>query len=332
MMAFGSGVRVRRWAGAIAVAAAVGLAACSGGAPASPPASSPASSPPTAAGASAPPRLFAPGRVSTAAPEFATSFAPDGGTVYFNVASADRKVLRIVHAAREGGQWSAARPVSFSSGAYRDVDPFVTADGGRLYFSSDRSIGGDAPKADFGTWYVERRGDGWGEPIHAGPALDTAASEAFVSVTRSGTVYFGSDAAGEGRRDIYRAPMVDGEHGPPERIALRLATAEAGDAELQAGNPCIDPDERFLIFVADGSPGNPDLFISWRREGRFGPARNLGPRVNSEQADFAPALGPDGLTLFFTSERPGMVAAGAVPGRPPGDIYRVDLPPLLAAE
>ena len=266
--------------------------------------------------------------MSTAAPEFATSFSRDGNTVYFNVASDDRSSLKIVQAAREGDKWSAARPVSFSDGTYRDVNPFVAPDGQRLYFSSNRPPSGTAPKPDFGTWYVERSGDGWSAPIHAGAALDGPASEVFVSLTTDGTVYFSSDAAGPGSRDIYRAPMVNGERGRPERIALRL---EGAAADLPVGNPCIDPQERFLVFVADAAPDNPDLFVSWREDGRFGPARNLGPRINSPQADFAPALGPDGTTLYFTSERPGVVAAGQVAGRPPGDIYQVDLAPLLAA-
>ncbi len=274
------------------------------------------------------PQLFAPGRVSTAAPEFATSFSRDGRTVYFNVASDDRSALKIVQVVREGDGWSEARPVAFSDGTYRDVDPFVAPDGQRLYFSSNRSPGGTEAKADFGTWYVERSGDGWSAPVHAGAALDGPASEVFVSMTADGTVYFSSDAAGPGSRDIYRAPMVNGELGQPERIALRL---EAGGPELAVGNPCIDPEERFLLFVADAAADNPDLFISWRENGRFGPARNLGPRINSAQADFAPALGPDGSTLFFTSERPGIVPAGQVAGRPPGDIYQVDLAPTLAA-
>ncbi|HWM89048.1 MAG TPA: hypothetical protein VNO33_24525 [Kofleriaceae bacterium] len=276
------------------------------------------------------PELFAPGRVSTARPEFATSFSPDGRTVYFDVASDDRKELEMVYAVRENGQWSEARPLRFSDGTYRDVDPFVTADGRRLYFSSNRPLSGTAPKPDFGTWFVERTAGGWGAPVHAGPALDSGANEVYVSLTRSGTVYFGSDAAGQGRRDIYRAPLVGGEY-RPERISLRMAGAAPDQPDLAAGNPCIDPGERFLVFVADGGPDNPDLFISWRRDGRFGPARNLGPAVNSSQADFAPALGPDGETLYFTSERPGVVPAGAVPGRPPGDIYRVDLAAILAA-
>ena len=40
----------------------------------------------------------------------------------------------------------------------------------------------------------------------------------------------------------------------------------------------------------------------------------------------SPSLGADGRSLFFTSERPGLVKEGEVEGRPPGDLYFVRLP------
>ncbi|MCP3919137.1 MAG: hypothetical protein GY711_26655 [bacterium] len=66
-----------------------------------------------------------------------------------------------------------------------------------------------------------------------------------------------------------------------------------------------------------------------RREsdGNWGTARLLPEPVNSAWADFAPALGPGGRVLFFTSERPGMVAE-VVEGQRPGDIYWVRLSAL----
>ena len=42
------------------------------------------------------PEIFAEKVISTELPEFATSFSPDGKTVYFNLASADRKILKIM--------------------------------------------------------------------------------------------------------------------------------------------------------------------------------------------------------------------------------------------
>ena len=82
------------------------------------------------------PRLFAAGAVSTADPEFATTFAADGATVYFDRANADRSKLIILSSTYAGGAWQPAAPLPFSTGEFRDVDPFVVGD--RLYFSSNR--------------------------------------------------------------------------------------------------------------------------------------------------------------------------------------------------
>ena len=87
------------------------------------------------------PEIFARGIVSTEAPEFAVTFTPDGREGFFNRASADRQRLAIMITTRTpAGAWSAPVVAAFS-GTFRDIDPFVTPDGRRLYFSSDRPRG-----------------------------------------------------------------------------------------------------------------------------------------------------------------------------------------------
>ena len=78
------------------------------------------------------------GTVSTAAPEFATSVHAGGTELYFNRANADRSELVVLVSRQVDGVWGEAEAVSFSTGEYRDVDPFITADGARLFFSSNR--------------------------------------------------------------------------------------------------------------------------------------------------------------------------------------------------
>jgi Tol biopolymer transport system component len=68
------------------------------------------------------------------------------------------------------------------------------------------------------------------------------------------------------------------------------------------------------------------LYASQLRAGRWSTARHLAA-LSSPSADLAPAFSPDGNYLFFTSERPGMAPAPAS-GRPPGDIYQVDIAAL----
>ncbi len=165
-----------------------------------------------------PPELFARGTVSTEAPEFAATFTPDGREVYFNRASANRERLTIMTAARtSAGVWSDPVVAGFS-GTFRDVDPFVTPDGRRLYFSSDRPRG-DGPAGVFATWFVERTPSGWGPPIDPGPPLNSTAGDVFVSAARDGTVVFSSSRLGESR--VFMAREIRGAVGRARAPQLR---------------------------------------------------------------------------------------------------------------
>jgi hypothetical protein len=263
------------------------------------------------------PRVFAPGAVSTEEPEFAISFSADGGTAYFNRANAERSKLVIVSSAFANGAWQPAAQLPFSTGAFRDVDPFAAGDG--MYFSSNRPRpGSDA--TDFDTWYVARTGAAWGDPVHVAGGPSGPGNQVFVSIARDGTLYFQSDASGGG--DIYRAPRSGDAY--PAAAPLEGVSTPASES-----NPAISPDGALLVFVSDreGGLGGADLYASRNAGGAWSPAKNLGAAINSTFADFAPAFSPDGNYLFFTSERPG-IAPTPPSGRAPGDIYQIDVAAL----
>jgi Tol biopolymer transport system component len=295
------------------------MAACGGGKAPEAPRPAPA---PLPGYASADPitsvRVFAPGVVSTAAPEFATAFARDGQAVYFDRANDDRSKLAIVASTFANGAWQPAAPLAFSTGEFRDVDPFVAGD--RLYFSSNRPRPG-SPDRDFDTWYVVRTGETWSEPVHVDGAPSGPGNQVCVSIARDGTLYFQSDASGGG--DIYRAARV-GDGYPTAAPVAEITTAAS------ESNPAISPDGTLLVFVSDreGGQGGADLYASRAHGGAWSAARNLGPAINSPFADFAPAFSPDGKYLFFTSERPGIVPTPESGARPPGDLYQIEVAAL----
>lgn len=268
------------------------------------------------------PQIFAAGSVSSRLPEFATTFAPDGRTVYFNIASADRAVLKIAMSEYQDGKWQPPVVLPFADGTYRDIDPFVTVDGQRLYFSSNRPLTTDGQPADFNTWFVEKTATGWGNPQSADAPLNSAATEIFVSLAKNGNLYVSGDLRGENTWTIFRSQYQAGKYTAPTWVDLGLPDT------INVGNPLISPDEDFLIFATRSLPGlgGSDLFISYRENGKWSAAKNLGAPINSPYAEFAPCLSPDGEYLFFTSERPGVVGKDELPGRPPGDIYQVRLP------
>ncbi|MGE0039727.1 MAG: TolB family protein [Vicinamibacterales bacterium] len=301
----------------VLAALAVAAAGCGGGEPASPEAAATA---PAASHAAPPasPEIFAPGVISTVdAPEFGIAFSPDGETVYFNRTDRSRGTIDIYRAVRFGDGWAEPLPAPFAS-SFRDPDPFVSFDGRRVYFSSNRPMEGETgdKASDFDIWYVERDGDTWGPAVNVA-AVNSPAQEVYSTMTRDGALYFSSDR--DGNTDIYMAPPDGaGGFGTPVRLPAPLNSPDDDE-----NNPLIAPDGSWLIFASgrDGGVGEIDLYVSFHRDGAWSAPVNLGPGVNSEFAESAPALGPDGQTLYFTSGRGGKG----------GDIYRMSLEAALAA-
>lgn len=272
------------------------------------------SAPPAAAPAGTDLAMVAPGIISTELPEFALTVSADGNELYFNRASADRSTLTIMTSRRVNGQWTSPAVASFS-GTHRDVDPFLAPGGRRLYFSSNRPRA-SSPVTSFSTWYVERTPSGWGDPVDPGPPLNSDSADVFVSVSKSGVLYFSSNR--DGSPGIYRSRQQGETWTIPERVEL-------GPAAAGAGNPMVSPDDALLLFSMRKPDGDTDIFYACRRGSDWAVQGPLPPPVNSTRTDFAPAIDITGTTLYFTSERPGIV--GALPDsiRPPGDLYRIAL-------
>ncbi len=112
------------------------------------------------------------------------------------------------------------------------------------------------------------------------------------------TVYFTRGRAG-GAADIYVAQRLPGGWTDPTPI-LEINT------DLDELGPHPAPDGQSLYFYSDreGGFGGYDLWVTHRGESCWLPPQNLGSAVNSPYNDYGPAVAPDGLTLFFASNRP----------------------------
>jgi Tol biopolymer transport system component len=253
------------------------------------------------------PSLFAPGVVSTKADELNCAFTPDGTELYFTEKVAGRNTLMVM--TLKGNAWSERAILGFS-GHYPDVDPFVTADGKTLYFSSKRPLGGNGPPKDSDLWYVERTGENtWGDPIHAGALNIPGKDDYYTSITTDGTVYF-SRFESQGNGDIYRSRLDAEGYAAPERIGAPVST------KFNEHDPFVAPDESYLIFTSNrpGGYGRGDLYISFKKAGTEWTApENMGESINSSGYDFCPMMSPDGRYLLFTRYENGN-----------GDIYWVD--------
>ncbi len=220
------------------------------------------------------PEVFAPGIVSTrGGHEFSCTFSTDGREFYFN-----RGSNIYVAYWREDG-WTAPEYAPFNSDRL-DHEPFIPADGSKLYFGSGRERAGVSADEAYGIWVMERAGERWGDPAYLFPGM-------FVTTASSGNAYVTNlDFAAGGGLCVYRPDQ--GEYGECERL-------EGGINSIQAAHPLIAPDETFLIFDAqDGG-----LYISfplgdggWSVGARIDEISDIGEIMTA-------ALSPDTRILFF---------------------------------
>lgn len=245
------------------------------------------------------PTLFAEGVISTGDYDSHPAFTPDGKTLYFLKSTPDFSFWTIVVSRFVAGKWSTPEVASFS-GRHSDADPFITPDGSKLYFISNRPVAGKT-KNDLDIWVVEMTATGWSEPKNLGAPVNSDGNEWYPTLTRDGTLYFGSDrAGGKGRTDIYRSRLLDGKYSEPENPGENINT------QFDEFEPYISPDERFLIFMGGGRAdgfGGFDLYISYRRQGVWSQAVNMGEKVNSPGHELSPTITPDGKCFFWTSTR-----------------------------
>ena len=250
------------------------------------------------------PTVFAPGIISTGDYEGAQEFSPDGKTLYYLKLTPDFNFWTVVFSRFESGKWTQPVVAPFS-GRYSDADPFITADGNRMFFVSRRPVNAAvSPNAEGRTdiYVMEKTENGaWGEPQNLGKPVNGAGSEFFPTLASSGTLYFGSSRKdGFGGVDLYRSKFAGGKFQEPENLG------DAINTKYDEFEPFVAPDESYLIFMADSRPdglGGYDLYISYNENGKWTKAQNLGAPINTAANELSPKMTRDGKYFFWTSSR-----------------------------
>jgi Tol biopolymer transport system component len=236
--------------------------------------------------AGAAPVVFLQEGVITPTHESAPCFTPDGNTVYFAI-NDTIYISKMVN-----GKW--AKPgVALFSRKFGNWDPSLSPDGKRLVFVSDRPLDGmpqDSSQKNDHLWYMDHlSGDNWSKPRHFDAPVNVDGFNNYgPSISNSGTVYFCSKGR-DGNKEMcgYYAKRIGNHYDKPKLLALN------GSNDIY--DPCIAPDERYIIFVS----GN-DLYISYRNGDEWGQGQKLGPQVNNGNANHDPYVSPDGKMLYYS--------------------------------
>jgi Tol biopolymer transport system component len=254
------------------------------------------------------PKVFAPQIISLENRfESRGTFSPEGKSFYFTITNSNFTSQKIFFTEFIDGNWSTPDTAAFSQ-KFNNHEPFFSYDGQKLYFSSDRDKDTLQNRRDL--FVTERQNGIWTEPSKLKKPVNSDHVELFFDQSRNGTIYFTSDRPGGiGQWDIYFANQKNGIYEKLENIGSPIN-------KMYAWDPCIAPDESFLIFSAgrEDGYGQSDLYVSFKKNGAWTDPKNLGDQINTKGNDFGPFLSPDNKYLFFC-RHDGIK----------GDIYWVDL-------
>ena len=221
-------------------------------------------------------------------------FSPDGSEVYWRPFSDQSD--EIFYMGIENGSWTQPRVVPFASRISDSDDPFLSADGNRLYFTSWRPLNfWKIFNHKERIWFVERTTRGWSRPSPISDAVNDMDLHWQFSISEKGTLYFTS---GE---DLYKSSSQAGNHLQPVKLGSPINTP------AREGHPWIASDESFLIFSSNYGTANPNdynLYLSRKsNQDKWETPLNLGPKINTSAQELYPVLSPDQNYLFFLRSR-----------------------------
>ncbi len=240
--------------------------------------------------------IFAPGIVNTAENrEIEGMFGGDMNAFYFikrpQDQESDANMLTVIEL--KDNQWKESSILQGVS------EPSFSPDGATIYFANE---------------YIERVGDGWSNIESLGAPFGEIAIMR-LSAAANGTMYFDTFTP-DLKMPLRSSRLIDGTYEAPKSLGPQFAIGTYN------AHPFVAPDESYIVFDSrrDGGYGSSDLYISYRMSnGSWGPAINLGDKINTADAENYPTVSPDGNFLFF--DRRGEALEN---GERPVDIYWVN--------
>jgi outer membrane protein OmpA-like peptidoglycan-associated protein len=190
---------------------------------------------------------------------------------------------------------------------YDEVYPIISADGSTLYFvRKDHPENTGSKKLD-DIWYSVRQPDGsWGEAKNIGPPLNTEGFNYVCSVLPdNNTLLLGNQYMRDGSQR--QGLSISYREGDTWTFPTPLIIQNIGNLS-NLSEYTMSPDGRVIVMslLRKDSIGGRDLYVSFRKpDNTWSEPENMGEGVNSPEQDITPFIAADGVTMYFSSNRPG---------------------------
>jgi outer membrane protein OmpA-like peptidoglycan-associated protein/tetratricopeptide (TPR) repeat protein len=173
--------------------------------------------------------------------------------------------------------------------------PTITLDGNKLVFT--RRV--NNYNEDF--YESDRTDTSWANAKALFGNINTNMNEGAQNISQDGQwlIFTGCNfPEGMGSCDLYISYLTAEGWSTPENLGSSINT------EFWEAAPSLSPDKRDLYFASrrPGGYGGNDIYVSHRlQNGRWSPAENLGPVINTIGDESTPFIHADNQSLYFTS-------------------------------
>lgn len=178
-----------------------------------------------------------------------------------------------------------------------DYYPSISSDETTLYYTSRNRPGG---YGEDDIWISTWTDSGWGAAVNAGPNVNWEWVDISPSISSDGSsLYFVSwgRPGGYGFYDIWVSTWDDTMWGPAVNVGPNVNTSYSE----WSVNISSDLSKLYSASNRPGSLGDLDIWVSdWdTANSQWGPARNLGPGINTFDREYSPSISSDGGELYF---------------------------------
>lgn len=196
------------------------------------------------------------------------------------------------------------------NGGTSNLGGCISADGLSLYFTSQRA-GNYGENFDIHVATRATTQDAWGTPRNLGAMVNGTSFDHTANISPDNlSLLFSSDRpGGSGGMDMWIATRysVDSPWGAPVNMGPTV------NSSMWDLSPRVSADGLSLYFhsTRPGGRGSEDIWVATRaaKADPWGAPVNLGAPINSSANDGEAVLSPDGLAIFFSSDRAGGVGS-----------------------